>query len=76
VGSEMCIRDSHSTKRTIPLSKHNKGVFGHIISAFIAIETSARKALHGHAIATSKLNCSLLQKQPYLKILLNFKART
>jgi hypothetical protein len=45
---------NHSTKRTIPLSKHNKGVFGHIISAFIAIETSARKALHGHAIATSK----------------------
>jgi hypothetical protein len=53
---------NHSTKRTIPLSSRKKGIFGFIIAAFIAIETSARKALHGHAVITSKLSGELIQK--------------
>jgi hypothetical protein len=36
------------SKRTVPLGSRKKGIFGKLTAGFHAIETSAKKALHGH----------------------------
>jgi hypothetical protein len=39
---------SRCTQRTVPLGSRKKGIFGRLTAGFHAIETSAKKALHGH----------------------------
>jgi len=61
------LKTQRYARKTLPLHFREKGVFGRMTSGFHAIETSARKALHGHCLFWGGLPTSILQSGPSFK---------
>jgi hypothetical protein len=50
------------SQRTVPLGSRKKGIFGKLTAGFHAIETSAKKALHGHFLFWGVLPTEYFQR--------------